>query len=244
MKMYGLIGRSLDHSFSKDYFDKKFAENNIDAEYRNFEFEKIEDVRQNLEIIENLSGLNVTIPYKQEIIPYLDDIDAFAKEIGAVNTIQIKDGKWKGFNSDYYGFLTSLKPFLENKHDRALILGSGGASKAIQFGLKKMGIPFHIVSREKGKNDLCYEDLNKHVFNACKLIINTTPLGTFPNMNEIPKIPFEYINSNHLVYDLVYNPSKTQFLKIAEEQGALIMNGIDMLKHQAEKSWEIWNKKG
>lgn len=244
MKIYGLIGRSLIHSFSKGYFDKKFADKDIDAEYRNFELEKIEDVRSSLTSLDNLAGLNVTIPYKLEIIPFLDELDISAEEIGAVNTIQVRKGKWKGFNSDYIGFMNSLKPFLENKHDRALILGSGGASKAIQFGLKKLGIPFHIVSQEKGKSDLTYEDLNNHVFNACKLIINTTPLGTFPNVEESPSIPYAFINSDHLVYDLVYNPSRSKFLELAENKGAMILNGLDMLKHQAEKSWQIWNQEG
>lgn len=242
MKVYGLIGKSLKHSFSKEYFTKKFEQNHIEASYQNFEFDRIDEVRSSLEKVKELSGLNVTIPYKQVIIPFLDEMDEAAKVIGAVNTIRIKNGIWKGYNSDYYGFMTSLKPFLENKHDRVLLLGSGGASLAIQYALKLMKIPFHVVSREEGKGDLAYDALNKHVINACKLIINTTPLGTFPNIEEYPPIPYEFIGPDHFLYDLVYNPQKTKFLSLGEEQGAMIMNGLDMLKHQAEGAWKIWSE--
>ena len=155
MNSYGLIGRSLVYSFSKAYFEEKFRRSEIDARYDNLEFDTVEEVRPRLDHQENLKGLNVTIPYKQSIIPYLDDLDSSAEQIGAVNTIALRGGKWIGFNTDYYGFMTSLKPFLENKHNRALILGSGGASLAIQYALKQMEIPFHIVSQKRGKSELC-----------------------------------------------------------------------------------------
>lgn len=241
MKVFGLIGRSLEHSFSKDYFNEKFRVGDLDAIYKNFEFEKVEEIRPYIDKVDGIIGLNVTIPYKEEIIPYLDEIEESAKEIGAVNTILIQNKKWKGYNTDQYGFMTSLKPFLTNQHERALILGDGGASRAIRYALSKRSIASHVVSREKGKADLTYDELNNYVFEACKLIINTTPLGMFPKLDSFPEIPFEFIGEEHLVYDLIYNPEKTQFLAKAEEKGASIMNGLDMLKLQAEKAWEIWN---
>ncbi len=241
MKVFGLIGRSLAHSFSKDYFTVKFKNEGVDAVYRNFEFEKAEDIRPFFEGRNDVVGLNVTIPYKEEIIPYLDEIEESAKEIGAVNTILIQNNKWKGFNTDQYGFMTSLKPFLTNMHERALILGDGGASRAIRYALSKRSIPCHVVSREKGKADLSYDEINEHVINACKLIINTTPIGMFPKVDDHLAIPYDFITKDHLVYDLIYNPDRTQFLVKAEKRGASIMNGLDMLKLQAEKAWEIWN---
>lgn len=241
MKAYGLIGKSLKHSFSKAYFEKKFQSLGIDASYSNFEIADIQQVRDLIGKDASILGLNVTIPYKQTIIPFLDELDADAQAIGAVNTIRIRNGKWKGFNTDYYGFMTSLKPFLENVHNRALILGSGGASLAIQHGLRLLDIPFHVVSREKAKGDLSYEDLNENVVKACKLIINTSPVGMYPDAESFPEIPYKFITSDHLVYDLVYNPEESKFLQLAKERGALTMNGLDMLKHQAEKAWKIWN---
>lgn len=241
MKAYGLIGKKLDHSFSKRYFEQKFLKAHIAACYENFEFESAEDIRKSLEKRSDLAGLNVTIPYKQTIIPYLDELDSQAAEIGAINTIAIREGRWIGYNTDFSGFMNSLKPFLENKHNRALILGSGGASQAIQYALKLMDIPYHIVSQEKGKNELTYGELNEHVLNACKLIINTTPLGTFPKVEEYPEIPYQFIGEDHLLYDLVYNPPVSTFLAKGKAKGAMVMNGLDMLKHQAEKAWKIWN---
>jgi len=245
MKVYGLIGKSLKHSFSKTYFDEKFINQEIkDTEYRNFEFEHINEVKAKLSEIQELKGLNVTIPYKSSIIPFLDGLDEISEEIGAVNAIKIdNDGKWIGFNTDVYGFSTSLKPFLTNLHQKALILGTGGASKAVEYALRQLNISRVKVSRTKGKSDLTYGDLNENVFKACKLIINTTPVGTWPNVEEAPNIPYEYLSDEHLVYDLIYNPEKTLFLKQAESTGATIMNGLNMLRLQAEKSWEIWNKK-
>jgi len=244
MEVYGLIGKSLKHSFSKTYFEQKFKDQKIEnTEYRNFEFEHIDEVKVWLSEIKELKGLNVTIPYKSSIFPFLDGIDEIAEKIGAVNTVKITDeGSWIGYNTDVYGFSTSLKPFLTNRHETALILGTGGASKAVEFALKELNISVVKVSRTKGKADLTYADLNENVFKACKLIINTSPLGTWPNITESPDIPFEFLSPEHLVYDLIYNPEKTLFLKQAESAGATIMNGLNMLKLQAEKSWEIWNK--
>jgi shikimate dehydrogenase len=243
MTIYGLVGKSLKHSFSKGYFEQKFKDQSIEnTEYRNFEFEHIDDVKEKLSDIQELKGLNVTIPYKTSIIPFLDGMDEVSEKINAVNTIKIDDGKWIGFNTDVYGFSTSLKPFLTNQHEKALVLGTGGASKAVMFALKQLNVPVIKVSRTKGKADLTYADLNKNVFKFCKLIINTTPLGTWPNIEESPDIPYNLLTPEHLVYDLIYNPEKSLFLKQAESAGATIMNGLNMLKLQAEKSWEIWNR--
>ena len=246
MDVYGLIGKSLKHSFSQKYFKEKFDIQKIDdAEYRNFEFENAGEIKEALAAIKNLKGVNVTIPYKSTILPYLDSIDEAAEKIGAVNTIKIeKDGNWKGYNTDAYGFATSLKPFLTNQHQKALILGTGGASKAIVYALKQLNVSVVLVSRKKGKADLTYDDLNEYVFKACKLIVNTTPVGMWPSVKELPAIPVDLLTPEHLVYDLIYNPKKTLFLKRAESAGATIMNGLNMLKLQAEKSWKIWNKAG
>lgn len=244
MKVYGLVGKTLKHSFSKAYFEQRFKDLKIDdVEYRNFEYERIEEVKGELSEIKDLKGLNVTNPYKTSIIPYLDKVDEIATKIGAVNTIRIEnDGRWTGYNTDVYGFSTSLKPFLTNRHEKALILGTGGASKAVEYTLRQLNISVVKVSRTKEEADLTYADLNENVFNACKLIINTTPLGTWPNVKDLPDIPYDLLTSEHLVYDLIYNPEKTLFLKRAELAGATIMNGLNMLKLQAERSWEIWNR--
>ena len=243
MEVYGLIGKTLKHSFSKTYFEQKFKDQKIeDVEYRNFEFEHIDEVKLQLSEIKDLNGLNVTIPYKTTIIPFLDEMDEISEKIGAVNTIKITDeGRWIGYNTDVYGFSTSLKPFLTNKHEKALILGTGGASKAVEYALRQLNISVVKVSRTKEKADLTYGDLNEYVLKACKLIINTSPLGTWPNVEESPDIPFVFLSPEHLVYDLIYNPEKTFFLEQAESAGATIMNGLNMLRLQAEKSWEIWN---
>ena len=243
MEVYGLIGKTLKHSFSKTYFEQKFKNQKIeDVEYCNFEFEHIDEVKLQLSEIKDLNGLNVTIPYKTTIIPFLDEMDEISEKIGAVNTIKITDeGRWIGYNTDVYGFSTSLKPFLTNKHEKALILGTGGASKAVEYALRQLNISVVKVSRTKEKADLTYGDLNEYVLKACKLIINTSPLGTWPNVEESPDIPFVFLSPEHLVYDLIYNPEKTFFLEQAESAGATIMNGLNMLRLQAEKSWEIWN---
>ena len=243
MKQYGLIGKTLSHSFSKKYFEEKFKRENINAVYENFELNDISHVEGLFSIHSNLCGLNVTIPYKEQIIPYLDEVDEQAQKIGAVNTIYIdkETGKMKGYNTDVYGFKQSLKPFLENQHQRALILGTGGASKAVAYVLNELGITTAFVSRTPQlENQLNYDELNENILASFLLIVNTTPLGTFPNVDEKPTINYDAITPNHLLYDLVYNPAETAFLKEGKKRGALTINGEQMLQLQAEKAWEIW----
>ncbi|HIP32131.1 MAG TPA: shikimate dehydrogenase [Crocinitomicaceae bacterium] len=240
MKKYGLIGKSLSHSFSKAFFTSKFLQNKIQASYENIELGTI-GLIENL-FQENYCGFNVTIPYKEKILPYLDEIDDVAKDIGAVNVVRIKNGKTCGYNTDAFGFHQSIKPFLTNKHERAIIFGTGGASKAIEYVLKKLGVNVIFISRTpEGDNQFGYDEVNENMLKACRLIINCTPVGTFPNIKECINIPFSELTEHHLVIDLIYNPVKTLFLKKAEENNAMILNGESMLKHQALKSWEIWN---
>ncbi len=247
-RQFTLIGFPLSHSFSQKYFTEKFEREKItNHEYFLSPLEKIEDFPKLLSDHPNLVGLNVTIPYKEKVLPYLDEISAEAKAIGAVNTIKIKDGKLKGYNTDVYGFEKSLMDLLTRKQknisvENALILGTGGAAKAVVFILKKLGIEPILVSRKKGKGDLIYDDLDTIIFDECRLIVNTTPLGMLPNIESCPNLPFHRMNAKYHLYDLVYNPEKTVFLKRGESQGAAIKNGLEMLHLQAEKSWEIWNK--
>jgi shikimate dehydrogenase len=241
MRRFGLVGKSLSHSFSKDYFQKKFAELEIQATYENFELAEIAEIKDLL-LNDKLSGLNVTIPYKEAVIPFLDEINPIAREVGSVNTIDFKNGKTIGHNTDIIGFENSLKPFLEHGMDRALILGTGGASKAVAHVLKEIGLDVLFVSRNpSGENQISYEECNANAVKWHKLIINTTPIGTSPNIEDAPKITYEGVTESHLLYDLIYNPAKTQFLIEGEKRGASIQNGLSMLKIQAEKSWEIWN---
>ena len=236
-KTYGLIGKNIDYSFSVKYFSQKFNDEKIiDSEYVNFDLREIEDFN-NLEILK-INGLNVTIPYKEKIINYLDEVDKAASIIGAVNTIAKKDNKLIGYNTDYIGFIKSFKNNLNFKN--ALILGTGGASKAIQYALNIKNINFDIGSRKNNKKYISYDLINKKIKDY-DLIINTTPLGTFPDVSKKPKINYNLINENHFCYDLIYNPEKTSFLKECEKKGARIMNGLEMLKSQAEESWIIWN---
>ena len=236
-KTYGLIGKNIDYSFSVKYFGQKFNDEKIiDSEYVNFDLREIEDFN-NLEMLK-INGLNVTIPYKEKIITYLDEVDKAASIIGAVNTIAKKDNKLIGFNTDYIGFIESFKNNLNFKN--ALILGTGGASKAIQYALNIKNINFDIGSRKNNKKYISYDLINKKIKDY-DLIINTTPLGTFPDVSKKPKINYKLINANHFCYDLIYNPEKTSFLKECERKGARIMNGLEMLKSQAEESWIIWN---
>ncbi len=245
MKLFGLIGHPLTHSFSKNYFSKKFKDDAIeDAEYELFDIKNITDLALTIKKNANLIGLNVTIPHKEIVMSLLDNIDPIAEEIGAVNTISIDPvtKKTKGYNTDYYGFKKSIKPFLTNKHERALILGTGGASKAIYFVLKELNIDCLFVSRTpQHANEISYEDVNEFVIKHHLLIINCTPLGTSPNVDAYPKIDYANLTPDHLLYDLVYNPAETTFLKKGKTNGASILNGLGMLKLQAEKSWEIWN---
>lgn len=236
-KTYGLIGKNIDYSFSVKYFSQKFNDEKIiDSEYVNFDLREIEDFN-NLEILK-INGLNVTIPYKEKIINYLDEVDKAASIIGAVNTIAKKDNKLIGYNTDYIGFIESFKNNLNFKN--ALILGTGGASKAIQYALNIKNINFDIGSRKNNKKYISYDLINNKIKDY-DLIINTTPLGTFPDVSKKPKINYKLINENHFCYDLIYNPEKTSFLKECERKGARIMNGLEMLKSQAEESWTIWN---
>ncbi len=242
MRTFGLIGFPLTHSFSQKYFTDKFLTEKIaDVEYRNFPIEKIEDIHRVFET-ENLCGLNVTIPYKESIIPFLDELDAFAVAVGAVNTVVIRNKKKVGYNTDVYGFEYSLKPVLENHHTKALVLGTGGSSKAVAYVLKKLRIEFQFVSRNQVVNSISYDDLKPQTILEHKLIINTTPMGMFPEIQDAPGIPYSFITSQHLLFDLIYNPEETEFLKRGKQQGAQTKNGLEMLQLQAEKSWEIWNE--
>ena len=246
MKHFGLIGLPLIHSFSKIFFTEKFERENIDAQYDLYELKNMTDFSLLIEQTE-FSGINVTIPYKQKVIEYLDELDETAREIGAVNVIKfIRSGKnlmLKGYNSDAIGFENSIKPFLQPFHKQALILGTGGASKAIDYVLHKNGIKTTFVSRTKRENGLTYKQLTKEILEENLIIINTTPVGTYPHSDEWPEIPYEYLLEKHFLYDLVYNPAETMFLKKGKEQGAQGINGEQMLVGQALASWEIWNEK-
>jgi len=241
MRSFGLVGKDIDYSFSRKYFSEKFSNEKIDAEYRNFDISSIEKFA---EIIREkvISGLNVTIPYKEQIIPYLDYLEPHAEQIKAVNTIKFeRDGSICGYNTDYWGFLEAVKPHLKPSHNKALILGTGGASKAIAYALKLLNIDFESVSRKPEENQVSYNQLDKQIIEDHKLIINCTPLGTTPNVDSYPEIPIEYISENHLIFDLIYNPSQTKLMQLASEKGAKTVNGFRMLELQAEKAWSIWN---
>ena len=243
MVNFGLIGRSLKHSFSKTYFEKKFdALGLTDHAYHNYEIPRIEDFNDLVAGISNLKGLNVTIPYKETIIPYLDELSPEAKDIGAVNCIKVVNGKLVGYNTDVYGFAQSIKPFLDLNHQRALILGTGGAGKAAAYALKKTGVEVYFVtaSAKKNANSFFYSEINDVVMNAFKCIVNTTPVGMFPGIDEAPDLPYDLLTPLHLAYDVIYNPEQTLFLKKAKEKGAITVNGASMLHLQAEKNWEIW----
>ncbi len=262
MNTYGLIGASLSHSFSKKYFTDKFEKENItNSVYELFELKEISEFENLIATNKNLKGLNVTIPYKQNVMAYLSDLDGVAARIGAVNVIKILANKTlKGYNSDYYGFKNSLINFINAYSDthysydfsnqmavqKALILGNGGAAQAVKVALEDLGISYYVVSQrvtEKSKienNTIPYEKIND-VIEHCQLIINTTPLGMYPNISSAPPLPYSLINSNHFIFDLVYNPTETLLMKKASQQGAKVCNGLEMLHLQAEKAWEIWN---
>lgn len=244
-KKFGLIGSTVSHSFSKAYFDEKFFQEGLrDYHYDLYALKSVDELTVLLTENPGLCGLNVTIPYKEQVIKFLSDIDAAAEKIGAVNVIKIQGGKLKGYNTDSDAFLESVeKWFPRPEGSQALILGTGGSSKAVQVALKKINVPFKIVSREKGSGDHTYKDLEKDskVIPGCNLIINTTPLGMTPNTNSTPPINYELLGSDHFVYDLIYNPARTMFLQKAEMRGATVKNGLEMLHIQAEKSWAIWN---
>ncbi len=246
MRLYGLIGYPLEHSFSEGYFREKFQREKIpDAEYRNFPIKQIGEVRDLINDHPDLSGLNVTIPYKEQVLSFLDKLDEIPRTIGAVNTILIRRKQGKvdttGFNTDVFGFYHSLSPLVEPKHGKALILGSGGASKAVEYVLKQMNIDVLIISRNPSGNQAGYADLGEKVMKEHLIIINTTPLGTYPKTEGFPPVPYDLISPDHILYDLIYNPPTTRFLEYGMKRGAKTINGLRMLHLQAEKSWEIWN---
>ncbi|HMC99201.1 MAG TPA: hypothetical protein VKH37_03580 [Ferruginibacter sp.] len=243
MKTYGIIGYPLDHSFSQRYFTEKFErEGIVDSEYKVFPIKEISALRTILDDNPMLAGLNVTIPYKQSVLEFLDDVSHLPKDLNACNCIKITDGELIGFNTDIIGFENSLVPLLKPHHKKALILGHGGAAQAIQFVLRKLKIACSMVSRHLyADSQFTYADLDKATIDDHLLIINTTPLGTFPDVTSFPTIPYQFLTHQHLLYDLVYNPEKTEFLRKGEEHKATIRNGYEMLVLQAEESWRIWN---
>lgn len=245
-KVFGLIGYPLSHSFSKKYFSEKFKNENInDCRYELFPIEQIEQLPSLINTQANLKGLNVTIPYKELVIPFLDELDEGAAKVGAVNTIKFQDGQLKGYNTDVFGFKSSLLSFIGNtKTPNTLVLGTGGAAKAVAYVVEQLGCSFRYVSRKADKGHLTYQDLfDQQLLKKYQLIINTTPLGMSPYVNNCPNIPYEQLNQQHFLFDLVYNPTESLFLKKGKAQGSAIMNGMDMLIGQAEKSWEIWQCK-
>lgn len=237
MKTYGLIGKNISYSFSQNYFANKFKKEDIkNSQYINFDIDNLSELN-NIFNTDNY-GFNVTIPYKETIIPYLDSLDLHAKKIGAVNTIKLENGKKIGFNTDWIGFKKSIEPLLNSHHTKALILGTGGASKAVIYALDQLKIETLMVSRY---GEISYEDLSEEIIQNHAIIINCTPVGTFPNVDAAPEIPYHFITKNHLAYDLIYNPAETLFLKKCKEKGAVVKNGLEMLEIQAEASWKIWN---
>lgn len=248
MDKYGLIGFPLGHSFSISYFNQKFADEGIDAEYVNFEIPNIDELQEILDMNPDLRGLNVTIPYKEKVIPFLDNISPEAQAIGAVNVIRVthegKNVKLKGFNSDVIGFTQSIEPMIDKKwHQKALVLGTGGASKAITYGLKSLGIKPVYVSRYQRPGTIQYEQITAEVVKEYNVIVNCTPLGMYPHVEECPLLPYEAMDAHTILYDLIYNPDETLFMKKGRERGADVKNGLEMLLLQAFASWEMWNGK-
>jgi shikimate dehydrogenase len=238
MKTFGLIGKNLAHSFSAQYFNAKFLKEGItNTQYLNFELTNISEFKQLIEK-NKLSGLNVTMPYKEDIIPFLDELNKEAKAIGAVNTIRFYNGRLIGYNTDYIGFKSSVEPLLEGRN-RAIILGDGGGAKAIKYALKKLGIKYKTANR---KTSFDYSDITKQITSYYTIIINTTPVGSCPNTNDYPKIPYEYLNEKYLLFDLIYNPNETKFLAYGKAKNTQTKNGLEMLQIQAEESWNIWNQ--
>ncbi len=244
MRHYGLIGRKLTHSFSAKYFAEKFLSEGIeDCSYSLYEMESASDVLELIATDSELCGFNITIPFKQDIIPLLDSLSFEAQCIGAVNCVRIADGKLKGHNTDIAGLRLSLNHLIGNREiDHALILGTGGASQAVQYLLSERSIPFELVSRDTAKANITYETISPEIIEASHLIINTTPLGTYPNIESAPSIPYAFVSPNHFLFDLVYNPAMTQFLDYGAQRGARTLNGAMMLVEQAEESWRIWNE--
>ena len=240
MKNYGLIGHPLSHTFSPTYFNDKFKEEGIDANYKAFDLEDINDLKKLIED-NNLDGVNITLPYKKRVMRFMDELDPFVARAKAVNTVKIVDGQLTGYNTDLLAFRKSLRDMLGYKRAAAIVLGTGGAASAVKGALEVMGIPYLVVSRNTRVGDLTYNGLTKRIFEQYNLIINTTPVGMAPNITEAPDIPYDLLTEKHFVFDLIYNPEKTKFLKKAEAQGCTISNGLEMLHLQAEESWKIWN---
>lgn len=242
MTKYGIIGYPLGHSFSRGFFTEKFAREGIDAQYLNFE---IPDAGMLLDVLRDnpeLHGLNVTLPHKQAIIPMLDELSDEAREIGAVNVIRVRDGRLKGFNSDIIGFTESIRPLLQPHHKQALVLGTGGASKAICVGLKRLGLEWKYVSRTPREGMITYEDITAETLQDYTVIVNCSPVGMFPKVDQAPAIPYEYLTPRHLLFDCVYNPEDTLFMQKGRAQGATVKNGLEMLHLQAIASWRFWNE--
>lgn len=240
---FGLIGRNISYSFSKGYFTEKFEAMNLEQNtYDNFDLDSISGLEKFLKENTQIKGLNVTIPYKEEVLPFLDDIDDTALQVGAVNTIKIIKGQWIGYNTDVIGFREALEPHLRTHHRNALILGTGGASKAVAYVFDALGIAYKFVSRHADEHQFGYRDLDKDIIAKYTLLVNCTPLGTYPDIKNRPEVPYHFLGKDHLLYDLIYNPEKTAFLQAGEKMGATIVNGQKMLELQAEASWEIWNR--
>lgn len=240
--MYGLIGYPLSHSFSPEYFREKFKREHIKARYELFPLENINQLEQLLSAHPELKGINVTIPYKSAVIPFLDMMDATVRSTGAANCISIKEGKLSGYNTDVAGFTKSLQPLLKPYHTQALILGTGGAAKAVAYSLEQLGIRYRYVSRAKSNDNYAYEELSQQLMQENLLLVNTTPLGMYPDIAAAPAIPYQHLSSKHLCYDLIYNPAVTSFLSQAAAYGATVKNGLEMLEIQAAESWNIWSE--
>lgn len=242
MDKYGIIGYPLGHSFSRAFFTEKFQREHIDAEYVNFEIPSADMLPGIVQANPNLRGLNVTLPHKEAVIPMLDELSDEAKEIGAVNVIRVRDGRLKGFNSDIIGFMDSIRPLLKPWHQHALVLGTGGASRAIRVGLQRLGIEWTYVSRTPAPGRLTYSELTPELMEHYQVIVNCSPVGMFPRVDACPDIPYQLLTGRHLLYDLVYNPEETLFLKRGAEHGATVKNGLEMLHLQALASWRFWNE--
>ena len=242
-KRYGLIGRNIEYSFSRGYFKQKFETENLhDCSYENFDLTQIEELK-NVFSQKNISGLNVTTPYKREVIPYLDRLSSAAEKVNAVNTIKFhEDGSISGHNTDVYGFKKSLLEIIDKLPKKALILGTGGASSAVAYVMKELKIDFSYLSRKEGDNYIHYSAVGETVLNEHLLIINASPVGTFPNIDKAPDLPYEFLTKDHVLFDLIYNPPETLFLREGKKRGCMISNGQKMLEYQAEKSWDIWNQ--
>jgi len=242
MKGYGLIGRPLKHSFSKAYFTEKFQKEGIEnCRYENFELANIQELPLLLKAHPELLGFNITIPYKKEVLPFLHAADSLVDAVGACNCIKIEKGQLHGYNTDVIGFQNALQPHLKPHHTKALVLGTGGSSGAVRFALSRLNIEILSVSREKNDQAIAYSELDETILKSHTVIINTTPVGMFPNIDAAPDLPYQLVTEEHLLFDLIYNPAKTRFLQLGEAQKATIVNGYTMLLLQAEESWRIWN---